>query len=421
MRPRSWIVGCGWALSTAVALARPPLSDCSPSPDPAPVMPLTACNCSTGPVLLPVPEINKPAPASGPDIGTKIEYDRSLLYLPDSLPESPRTGPVTPDPETLRIWMAGGVFFGWSSAPSGGPNVLESNGLTTRGILGTSPPASPFRTGFRFDGGVWLNEPRTFGIEASSLYLPQAGGSTLAAAGGPTSLLMPVDPSCGCPTRLVSFAGADRAGVFTADWSSRFVSADIDLWRELYRGDHLRIAGTAGYRFGYLAEDLTARTATIAAGTGATRFLDHAGTNNQFHGGQLGLTGGMRTNRWTFDLAGEIALGTVFSTSHLSGATAAGMNLTSGGIFARPANSGRNESHRFAVLPTVSAQASRQFSDHGKLFVGYTLQYLTDVVRPGNVLGPTGDPNGLGLALTHTPTTADFWVQGVNLGVEWEY
>jgi hypothetical protein len=317
--------------------------------------------------------------------------------------------------------MAGGVFFGWSSAPSNGPMVLTSNGLTTRGVFGTEPPASPFRAGFRFDGGIWLNEPRTFGIEAGSLYLPQAGGSTLAAAGGPTSLLMPVDPSCGCPTRLVSFAGSNRTGVFTADWSSRFVSADIDLWRELYRGDHLRIAGTAGYRFGYLAEDLTARTATLSAGSGSARFLDHVGTNNQFHGGQLGLTGGFRTDRWTFDLAGEIALGSVFSTSNLTGSTVDGAGLSPGGIFARPANSGREESNRFAVLPTVSASVSRQFSDHGKLFVGYTLHYLTDVLRPGSVLGPTGDPNGLGLALVRTPTTADFWVQGVNLGVEWEY
>ncbi|MCZ2340723.1 MAG: BBP7 family outer membrane beta-barrel protein [Bacteroidales bacterium] len=408
-------------MTTAVALARPPMDDNVSRPCPAPSVPLIPCLCEDRPALLPVPETQTTPPDTRPDTGPKIDYDRSLLYLPDTLPESPRTGPVTPDPETLRIWMAGGLFFGWSSAPSGGPNVLESNGMTTRGVFGTTPPASPFRTGFRFDGGVWLNEPRTFGIEAGSLYLPQAGGSTQVAAGGPTSLLIPVNPTCGCPTRLVSFAGPDRAGVFTADWSSRFVSADIDLWRELYRGDHLRIAGTAGYRFGYLAEDLTARTATMASGAGATRFLDHVGTNNQFHGGQLGLTGGVRTNRWTFDLSGEIALGSVFSTSNLTGSTAMGAHLSPGGIFARPANSGRTESHRFAVLPTVSAQVSRQFSDHGKLFVGYTLHYLTDVVRPGNALGPSGDPGDWGLALRHPVTTADFWVQGVNLGVEWEY
>ena len=414
-RPLSWLAGCGWAASAGLGLAQ--------SADPAPVVPLTPVSTTSTPLLLPVPEATPadtgPKCATPANTGPKVEYDESLLYLPDSIPKSsPPHRPVAPDPETLRVWASGGAFLGWSSPQTGGPRLASADNHAGRSLFGDKLSDAPFRAGLRLDGGVWLNEPRTFGVEAGGLFLPQAGGSTLLAAGGPTSLLVPVNDGT---TGLFPLAGPDRTGVFVADWNSRFVSADVDVWRELFRGDHLRVAGTAGYRFGRLGEDLTVRSNTVSAIGGPVRFLDVAETTNVFHGGQLGLSGGLRSDRWAFDLTGEVAVGALFRTAELSGATAVGGVATDGGFFARPGTQGERSETRFGVLPTLTAAVSRQVTDHGKLFVGYTLHYLSDVIRPGPVLGPAGDPGGSGLALSRGLSNDDFWVQGVNLGMEWEY
>jgi hypothetical protein len=410
-----------WLCVYAVVLGASSL----PAIEPGPPVPTTPSPSVRGPVLLPVPEL---PPASSesesrcPVREPLIEYDRSRLYLPDSIPETATTrGPVAADPETLRTWLYGGLFLGWSAGDSGGPQLAGLPGEPMPADLGSRTFEGAFRPGFRFDGGFWLNQPRTWGVEAGTLYLPQAGDQAVYGTAGPWTLAFPVVRGIGQPWTAEPFAGRGQPGLWSMNWSSLFVTTDIAFWREFYRGEHLRIAGTAGYRFARVSESLTSRVVTIPPVSQPRSYLDEVETLNRFHGGQIGLTGSWREQKWAVDLSGEVAYGAVFARFDRRGASAIGGATQPGGFFVRPPQTGTFRETHAGLLPSLAAALSRQVTDHGKVFVGYTLHYLTEVRRPGEILGPAGDPGGAGIALLPAAGRSDFWVQGINLGMEWEY
>jgi hypothetical protein len=185
MRGRLWATVGGWWVVAGAALAQP-------APDPPDHLP----------PLLPVPdraaECHQPAPRPKCLAGCEVEYDRSLLYLPDRKPESPSASPPSTDAE--RCWAAPAVLLGWTE-PS-------------RRV------APPMRAGLAFDGGVWLDGEAGRGIDAGVVYLPQAVGRL-----GPDEL------------------------------RTRFVTVEVGYRRRLVQRDGLRLDGLLGYRFAHVGED----------------------------------------------------------------------------------------------------------------------------------------------------------------------
>lgn len=400
---------CGWCVAGAVAGTA-----CAEPPGIAHVggeMP------STLPPLLPVPGTPvspSPAPTPHPS-GPSVEYDRSLLYLPDSIPKS--NTPSRIEPEEQHFWLSAGVFQGWSKS-LGAPSLLTTPGLAGESTVFTSGGLSePYRPGFQFDGGLWLNRDRTFAVDGGAVYLsPGVDRFEFASLGSP-ELSRPVRTLTGSGSD--SLAQPGETGWFAAEWATRFVSADINVRRIFYRDSVFQLAAAAGYRFAYLAEDLSLESSHVT-GAGLTQFEDLIGVKNQFHGGQLSLAGGAWWRGWSVDAAGKVGFGVVFANSTLTGNSLGNDQAPPGGFLVRPANAGRRSDANFGVLSVASITIGRQVLTFGKVFAGYTIHYLTGVTRPGDQID-AGDPTGTGLALRRGNGTTDFWVQGVNVGMEWSY
>ncbi len=76
-------------------------------------------------------------------------------------------------------------------------------------------------------------------------------------------------------------------------------------------------------------------------------------------------------------------------------------------------------------MPELDVTAGWQITSHLRATVGYSLLWLTDMVRPGDQVDRTVNPNSLPPALPSTPIgptftlrDTDFWVQGIRVGME---
>jgi len=69
------------------------------------------------------------------------------------------------------------------------------------------------------------------------------------------------------------------------------------------------------------------------------------------------------------------------------------------------------------VVPEVGLSAGYQISDHFRAYVGYTFLYASQIARPGHAID-TAVGNG---RPSRRDAGEDFWMQGVNLGMELRY
>src|SRR5262249_16222369 len=125
-------------------------------------------------------------------------------------------------------------------------------------------------------------------------------------------------------------------------------------------------------------------------------------TRNQFTGLQLGTDVELRKGPCFLDLRLKVALGDVHEVVTINGSQAitppgGGTTLFRGGLLALPSNIARFSQDRFAVLPELGINLGWAVTSRLRLFVGYDLLYLSNVLRPADqidrVLDVTQIPN----------------------------
>ena len=197
-------------------------------------------------------------------------------------------------------------------------------------------------------------------------------------------------------------------------------------------------------------EDLTFQDTFPPPGTGNFNFgtapvppnatiadFDKFQTTNHFYGGQAGARLQYLIGRFSVGMTAKVALGDTQQLALVQGATAMavpGMPVQTlpGGVLAQTSNIGRYYRDEFSVVPEGALNFGWQLRPRVKLTIGYTFLYWSDVLRPGaqidrNVnssLIPTSQTFGMG-SPTGPPFFAfhgsDFWAQGVNFGVLFNY
>ena len=370
------------------------------------------------PPLLPVPPGTVP-PVAGPR-GPSGEYDPGDFYLPERSPEGPRK-PAACGPDG-RFWIAPALeLVGTKSAAT--PALVRFGSPTGPAVFGDNPIAAPLRAGLSIASGLWLNEERTYGVDSAFYFVSGVGSESFLVSNGSGLFL---------PTASGAFPLADPNvglfGAYQAGLSTRFTSADVNLRNNLVCGSDVRLDSLVGYSFGRLTDDFELYGKRLGAGGEIVRFRDDVRARNTFHGGQLGLAGEYRLDRWFISGTGKVAFGAVFAKTELDGKFRVDGNVVPIGFYARPDVNGPRSHSQFAVLPTVGVTLGRQLGDHARLFLGYNFQFLNRVTRGPDVLDPT--PAVLA-ANPQTPvasagtrrdaTTSDFWVQSLSLGMEWRY
>jgi Putative beta barrel porin-7 (BBP7) len=97
---------------------------------------------------------------------------------------------------------------------------------------------------------------------------------------------------------------------------------------------------------------------------------------------------------------------------------------TAGGLLTQPSNIGGFEHDEFAVVPEFGVNLKYQISCCLEASFGYTLIYFSDVARPGDQVDLRVDPRQITDPAAATPFPAfnfadsDYWVQGINAGLE---
>ena len=246
---------------------------------------------------------------------------------------------------------------------------------------------------------------------------------------------------------VVAGPGVATGGV-QVTMKSTIWGAEANYRRFLAGNANSRLDLLVGYRYLDLREELNiTETFTRLPGTNLGTGIPFTGvindqfhTQNQFHGGQIGLAGTMQRGRWSLDTRATVALGSVFQSADISGSQTlvfpnGAVTSTPGGLLAVPgANIGHWSQTKFGVVPEVGVNLSYQLTQRMKVFVGYNFLYLSSAVRPGEVIDPVVDaariPNFLvpGVVAPVTPvhpmphlSTSGYFIQGINFGLSYRW
>jgi hypothetical protein len=220
---------------------------------------------------------------------------------------------------------------------------------------------------------------------------------------------------------------------------------------EYAEGELTNIQLVAGVRYVQLNEGLqVASTATSqsddfalffkgsAFGPGSTTFVnDSFQTRNQFVGPQIGARLDWAIGPWFVNIAVKCAIGDMEETANISGISslrdaAGNVMVAPGGILAVPSNSGSFNRNTFAFVPEGELTFGVEICDWLKIHVGYNIMYLSDVVRPGDLLNRFVDTRQVPTDFAYNPAvsggspifgfrTTDFWMQGINVGLTFTF
>jgi hypothetical protein len=354
-----------------------------------------------------------------------------------------------------RIWLDADMLLWWIK-DSRSPALVTTSPQTSLGVLGQPNThvlyggeiANDEYLGGRFRAGLWLDECRTWGAETGFFFLGQRSVQFNAASSGSPLLARPFFnaftqaedaeqvANLAVPSLPLLLPLTGRVGVVS---TSRMWGLEANGVRELASGRTYHFELLGGFRYLRLdealgvSEDLRVPASSPDSAGEHFQLKDDFGTRNNFYGGQLGARAELTRGMWSVGLLGEVALGDAQQLADIKGATritlpGGAVQGFNGALLALPTNIGRHSRDRFAFLPEWGVNVGCQLTERFRLRAGYSLFYLSSVARPGdqidrNVNSTQIPPNTLrGPALpAFSFHSTDFWAQGVNVGVEYDY
>lgn len=309
-----------------------------------------------------------------------------------------------------------------------------------------------FRSGMRFTAGLWLDDCQNSGIEASyfGVYDDRDSGNFFAETEGGTGSGDPIieRPFTSVPSGVasalrVSFPG-QADGQIDISSRSEMHSASVLLRHCYRRGCRGRIDLVGGYRYfrfreGMLFEQSSVSTdistsATVPYGT-QSNLYDRFVTENDFHGGELGLVTELGSGSLSVELLAKVAVGNLHRLVAIDGGTmiqppspAASISGLGGFLALNGTNIGQRTDNEFAVLPEFGVNAKYALTDRLSILGGATLLMLNDVVRTGEQIDTSINPTyffnevpvGEARPMRLDTHVTDFWATGLNVGVQFE-
>lgn len=345
-----------------------------------------------------------------------------------------------------RFWARSELLVWWVRGANTPPLVTTSPAGTAQGQAGVLPAAQILfgnervdtdgRVGGRQTIGYWFDDCGMCGLEANFFGLETIGTNFLAEGNGAPIIARPFFnvQTQAQDSGLQSFPNvvAGSVGVTT---DSSVIGAELNLRKALHCDPCMRVEFLGGYRFLrfdeslYVTENTTSTdpNGQIPLGT-MIDIYDRFGTQNEFQGGNLGLMTRFQENCWAFTVAGKLGIGDMRQQVSIGGNTAVTVpnvpTVTSdGGFLALSSNSGVHTRDRIALLPELALNLQYQINCTWRANFGYTLLYVTRVVRPGDQINLNIDPNLFPPPVSGTQPSfafheSDVWMQGINFGLE---
>lgn len=386
-----------------------------------------------------------------------------------AMPTAQASGPQKPD---LRDIHLGPPYSMWASTDyrilwmQSGPNPIPllvapgANGAPQVRIGGRDIKYGPANAG-GFEVGTWLNDRHTVGVSIGGFLTEQLASFAAANSdplGNPAMFRPFINVVDSLPAQLAVATPGVLAGGMWTESDSRLAGADLTFHRNIMYGADRSLTLLIGGRYLNLSESLSINQVSrplggagvapssgpqISPGDLSVAISDRFSTRNQFYGGSLGLRGERFFGPVFVNLTAKVGMGTNHQDVEIGGASrvvsTAGTRTALGGLLALPApaggipaNYGKFNTSRFAVLSELGAQVGVQVSESLRILAGYDFLYLNDVARPGDQIDPFINPR---LIPTHpafgtlsgitspvvTGARNEFFVHGVRLGFEVRY
>ena len=324
------------------------------------------------------------------------------------------------------------------------PGTLRADagvlGLATTTVLyGDDPIGEDFRSGGRLTLSHWIDdclwmEGRLWGLEdGTESFFAASDGDPILARPFFNALLGQED------ALLIAFPGVTTDGSIAINSRNDLFGADAWI-RETWSVDcGARIDVLAGYQFTRMDDSLAIRSVTTSIDPGGAvpvgtvlDVRDIFATQNEFHGGQLGVAGEYQGRCWSVELLAKVALGAMHERVLIDGRTVTTQPNTPpatslGGLLAQGTNIGVYERDRLAFIPEVGANLAYDVNPCWRINIGYSFLYWSNVVLAGNQIdpavnlsqnpGPIVGPARPAFAFHRT----DYWVQGLNVGLQYRW
>jgi hypothetical protein len=326
-----------------------------------------------------------------------------------------------------------------STTPRAQAGVLDQSG--TNVLFGADNVDPGTRSGGRFTLGYAFSPCSDNGLEVTYMFLGSKGVGFDQTSSGDPILARPYFnvQTAQQASQILAYPNQQSA-VIAAGTTNEFNSAEVLYRYGILQQCSRQLDLLVGYRYARFADDLTVDGSTTylsavgdtPAGT-VSQVSDRFTTSNEFHGAELGFVTKTHCDRWSLELLGKLAMGSVRSRASISGSsvlTEPGQApvTTADGLLALPTNSTTFERSSFAVIPELGINVGYDLTSRLKLTFGYTFLYWSQVVRASDQVDTNVNPSQFqGGTLSGVPApgfklvTSDFWAQGLNLGFDYRF
>jgi hypothetical protein len=393
----------------------------------------------------------------------------AAAQAPEPVP-GPLTGDLTitepPAPAAWRFWSRAEYLAWWIRGDHAAVPLVTTGpaGAARSGALGESTTAvlvGPnldyrYNSGGKLFLGGWFDPTTTFGWEFTGFclethtthekaYSDRTDGSPVIARPFFNTLTGQQDAQVITTPRDV--LGGRYLGGIGIFGDSRTWGGEANLLLHLADTPQSRWDLVGGFRYlGQKDQWRSDQSSTVLA-PGTVGFLgtsapapdivslrDYLETANNFYGAQLGVQGRLQSGPWSFDVATKVGLGTTQQHLEATGRTlltnSAGLSLYQpGGLFVPGWLSSMNRGE-LSFISEVNLRLGYRLGERWVASVGYTFLFWSDVVRPAHQINPAVDPRQVPTSLSFNPLTpappftlhsADFWAQGLTVGLEFRY
>jgi hypothetical protein len=321
---------------------------------------------------------------------------------------------------------------------------------TTQILYGGERVNDDYQNGGRIDFGYWLIDGQFLGIEGHYLSLFESSEDFVASSSFSNGV-QPGDRILARPFFNIQTGLQDSSVLAFENFVLNNQTVDLDgsinihtasdvqsagallrqlLWIDFTGGYRVDLIG--GYRYFRFVDSLQINDNFTAVGAAPNDInfasTDLFETDNQYHGGEIGLDGQWFHGRFSFQALGKIGFGNNRQQVRINGSTtttSAGASVTTaGGLLALPTNIGTFTRNETAILPEVNLNLRYDITCNLRATLGYTVIYMDNVVRSGDQIDLGINPTQIGGALVGDARPAfnfvedDLFVHGVNAGME---
>lgn len=236
---------------------------------------------------------------------------------------------------------------------------------------------------------------------------------------------------------LVGFPG-EVAGNVHVKFTNSLIGTDAYFRVMLERSRLRRLDFISGYQFLRMDDDLRINSSSNIIDPNSLIFgaqinvFDRLRATNEFHGAMVGLQGTMGRGNWSLTALGKLGIGNNHQQVIIDGSQDISFppgpgTVTAGGLLAQPSNMGIHVRDRICFIPEMTLNLAYHIRPTVSVHVGYNFIWMSNVVVSGEqidrrvnlsqVPGPVVGPNLPAFQFQST----EYWVQGINLGVNWNF